>query len=260
MERALWSAVTGMKAQELALDTIANNMANISTSGFKKSQISFQDMLYSTLASPGAENSEGTTPGGIQIGHGTRVAGITKQFSQGSTVDTGKDLDVAVEGDGFFEVTMPDGTAAYTRDGSFRRNATGEVVTANGYKVPAFSAIDAGTTEINIAADGTFTTIVNGTLTTKSPVTLVRFPNPEGLRSIGRNLYTATDSSGAAQSGLVPGANGMGTLAQRSLESSNVNAAEELVNMITTQRAYEATSKAIKASDQMLGIANGLRQ
>ena len=260
MERALWSAVTGMKAQELALDTISNNMANISTSGFKKSQISFQDMLYSTLASPGAENSEGASPGGIQVGHGTRLGGISKQFTQGSLVQTDQPLNVAIEGDGFFEVTMPDGTPAYTRDGTFRQNATGEVVTTNGYKVPAFSSLDAGTTEINIASDGTFSTVVNGTMTTKSPVTLVRFPNPEGLRSIGRNLFTATDSSGSAQSGLAPGTNGMGTLAQNNVEASNVNAAEELVNMITVQRAYEATSKAIKASDQMLSIANSLRQ
>ena len=260
MERALWSAVTGMKAQELALDTIANNMANVSTSGFKKSQISFQDMLYSTLSSPGSQNSEGTLPGGIQIGHGTRLGGITKQFSQGSLVQTNQPLNVAIEGDGFFEVTLPDGTAAYTRDGTFRQNATGEIVTTNGYKVPAFSALDTGTTEINIASDGTFTTVVNGALTTKSPITLVRFPNPSGLRSIGHNLYQATESSGTAVSGQVPGNNGMGSLAQNNVEASNVNAAEELVNMITVQRAYEATSKAIKASDQMLGIANSLRQ
>jgi flagellar basal-body rod protein FlgG len=249
-----------MKAQELSLDTIANNMANINTTGFKKSQISFQDMLYSTLASPGAESGEGALPTGIQIGHGTRVSGISKQFSQGSMVETGKNLDVAIEGDGFFEVVLPDGTSAYTRDGSFRQNAAGEVVTANGYKVSAFSTIDSGTTEINIAADGSFSTVVNGALTTKSAVTLVRFSNPEGLRSIGRNLYVASEASGSAQSGVVPGTNGIGTLAQRHLESSNVNAAEELVAMITTQRAYEATSKAIKASDQMLGIANSLRQ
>jgi flagellar basal-body rod protein FlgG len=260
MERALWSAVTGMKAQELCLDTIANNMANINTTGFKKSQISFQDMLYSTLSSPGAESGEGSLPTGIQVGHGTRVAGIAKQFSQGSLVETGKNLDVAVEGDGFFEVILPDGTSAYTRDGSFRQSATGEVVTTNGYKVTAFGTIDPGTTEINIAADGAFSTVVNGTLTNKSAITLARFANPEGLRSIGRNLYVATDASGTAQTGVVPGTNGIGTLAQRHVESSNVNAAEELVAMITTQRAYEATSKAIKASDQMLGIANSLRQ
>jgi len=260
MERALWSAVTGMKAQELSLDTIANNMANINTTGFKKSQISFQDMLYSTLASPGAESGEGSLPTGIQIGHGTRVSGISKQFSQGSMVETGSNLDVAIEGEGFFEVVLPDGTSAYTRDGSFRQNAAGEVVTANGYKVSAFGTIDSGTTEVNIAADGSFSTVVNGALTTKSALTLVRFSNQEGLRSIGRNLYVASEASGSAQSGVAPGTNGIGTLAQRHLESSNVNAAEELVAMITTQRAYEATSKAIKASDQMLGIANSLRQ
>jgi flagellar basal-body rod protein FlgG len=259
MERALWSAVTGMKAQELSLDTIANNLANINTTGFKKSRIDFQDMLYSVLSSPGAESGEGEVPAGIQVGHGTRVSGISKHFAQGSLVETGKNLDVAIEGEGFFEVVMPDGTSAYTRDGSFCTNGAGQVVTSDGYKIAAFDSVDAGTTEINIAANGSVSTIVNGATVKKAPLTLVRFMNPEGLRSIGRNLYKETEATGTPQTGLVPGQNGVGTLAHRHLESSNVNAAEELVSMITTQRAYEATSKAIKASDQMLSIANGLR-
>lgn len=260
MERALWSAVTGMKAHELSMDTIANNLSNINTTGFKNSRISFQDMLYSALRTPGATSGEGEVPVGIQVGHGTRVSGISKNFQQGALVETGNQLDLAIEGDGFFEVLLPDGTYAYSRDGSFKTSGTGEVVTADGYKASGIDTVDQGTTEITIAPDGSFTSVVNGISVQKSKITLVRFNNPEGLRSIGKNLFTQTESSGDPQRGLNPGENGMGTIAQRYIEASNVNAAEELVNMITTQRAYEATSKAIKASDEMMGIANTLRR
>ena len=260
MERALWLAVSGMKAQELSLDTIANNLANVNTSGFKASKINFQDMLYSVLTTPGATSGETQIPNGVQIGLGTRVAEVARHFKQGALRDTGRDLDVAIEGDGFFEITLPDGTAAYTRDGSFRRTAAGEVVTVDGFQVSGFDTIDEGTTEITIASDGSFTTVVNGVLTPKTPITLTRFANPEGLRSIGRNLFQPTDSSGPAQTGLTPGETGMGSLAHRYVEQSSVSVAEELVNMITTQRAYEANSKAIKASDEMLEVANSLRR
>lgn len=248
-----------MRAQELSLDTIANNLANINTTGFKTSRISFQDMLYSALSTPGSETGENELPAGIQLGHGTRVSGISKSFEQGGLRNTGKDFDLAIEGAGFFEVVMPDGTSAYTRDGSFHLTANGTVVTGDGYTVAGFSNIDEGTTEVNIAANGAVSTVVNGQVTDNGQLTLVRFVNPEGLRSIGRNLYTETPASGAAQTGLEPGSEGAGTLAHRYLESSNVNAAEELVNMITTQRAYEATSKAIKTSDQMMSVVNQLR-
>lgn len=258
MERALWTAVTGMKAQELSLDTIANNLSNLNTTGFKSSRINFQDLLYSTLATPGAVSGEGSVPTGIQLGHGARVSGIAKHFSQGAMVQTDGPLDLAIEGDGFFEVNLPDGTRAYTRDGGFKVNAAGEVVTSDGYRVSGFDSIDPGTTEITITADGSFTTVVNGTATSKTKLTLTRFVNPEGLRAIGRNLFKETEASGSPQTGLNPGENGVGTIAQRYLESSNVNVAEELVGMITTQRAYEATSKAIKTSDEMLGTANAL--
>ncbi len=260
MERALWSAVTGMRAQELSLDTIANNLANVNTVGFKPSKVNFQDMLYSSLKTPGASTGDTNVPNGIQIGHGTRVAEISRSFKQGSLKETGRDLDLGIEGDGFFEVTLPDGTLAYTRDGSFRRTADGTVVTVDGYRVNGFDTIDDGTTEITIAPDGSFTAVVNGALVTKTRITLTRFPNPEGLRSIGRNLYVPTDASGDAQTGLTPGENGMGVIAHRFVETSSVNAAEELVNMILTQRAYEANSKAIKASDDMTEIANSLRR
>jgi flagellar basal-body rod protein FlgG len=254
----MWSAVTGMKAQELSLDMIANNLSNINTTSFKGSRANFQDLLYTVLRSPGATSGEGQVPGGIQVGHGTRVAGISKTFEQGPLVQTDNPLDIAVAGDGFFEVTLPDGTLAYTRDGSFRLSSGGEVVTTDGYRVSGFDTIEAGTTEITISPDGALSTVVNGTQVSKGRLTLVRFVNPEGLRSIGKNLYKETEASGSAQTGLMPGTSGVGSLNQRYLESSNINAAEELVNMITTQRAYEATSKVIRASDEMMSMANRL--
>jgi flagellar basal-body rod protein FlgG len=260
MERALWSAVTGMHAQELAMDTIANNLANINTTSFKSGRLQFQDMLYSALTTPGAANGDGEVPTGIQVGHGTRVASTAKQFTQGALVQTDRKLDVAIEGDGFFEVALPDGTSAFSRDGSFSINSNGEVVTSNGYRVVAFDSIDSGTTEINIAADGSMTNVVAGASVAKSRLSLARFVNPEGLRNIGRNLYQTTDASGEPLTGLNPGEQGVGALAQGYLEGSNVNAAAELVNMITTQRAYEASSKAIKASDEMMDTANNLRR
>ena len=259
MERALWSAVTGMRAQELSMDTLANNLANINTTGFKTSHISFQDMLYSSLRTPGADSGEGQVPVGIQVGHGTRVAGIARTFQQGALINTGGDFDMAIEGDGFFEVIMPDGDSGYTRDGAFKINGSGEVVTLDGYRVAGFDTIDPGTTDVTIAPDGGFTTVVNGVSTGKSRLTLVRFINPAGLRSIGKNLYKSTEASGDPQTGQNPGENGVGFIAQRHLEASNVNAAEQLVNMITSQRAYEAASKAIRASDEMMGQANNLR-
>lgn len=260
MERAMWSAVSGMKASEVSLDNIANNLANINTTAFKPGRVAFQDMLYTTLVTPGAANGDSEIPGGIQLGHGTKVAEVSKDFQQGALKETGGDLDLAIEGEGFFEVLMPDGTSAYTRDGSFRATSTGEVVTVEGYRVANFPALSTGTTEITIAPDGSVTTMVNGTPVTGQSLTLSRFTNPSGLRGIGHNLYLPTDASGPAQTGLAPGQDGMGLLNQRYLETSGVNAAEELVNMILTQRAYEANSKAIKATDDMSNMANNLRR
>jgi flagellar basal-body rod protein FlgG len=257
MERALWSAVTGMRAQELSLDVIANNLANVNTTGFKQSRVRFQDMLYASLIIPGAATADGEMSG-VQVGHGTRVAGATRGFTQGGLMETGKLLDFAIEGDGFFEVIMPDGRSAFTRDGSFNMNGAGEVVTSDGYRVAGFDAIDQGTTEVTVSRDGSFTAVVNGAVVEKGQVTLARFLNPEGLRSMGQNLYEETEASGSPETGLTPGENGVGGLAHRYLERSNVNTATELVNMITTQRAYEATSKAIRASDEMLTVANQL--
>ncbi len=257
MQRALWSAVTGMRAQELSLDVISNNLANVNTTGFKNSRVRFQDMLYASLVIPGSISADGEV-GGIQVGHGTRVAGAARQFTQGAMMETGNALDFAIEGDGFFEIILPDGGSAFSRDGAFIMNGAGEVVTSDGYRVAGFDVIDPGTTEITIARDGSFTAIVNNAQVQKGRITLARVLNPEGLRSIGRNLYQETEASGAPETGLLPGENGVGGLAQRYLERSNVNTATELVNMITTQRAYEATSKAIRASDEMLSVANQL--
>lgn len=260
MERALWSAASGMRAQELFVDMIANNLANVNTTAFKQSRINFHDLLYSSLATPGATTGETQLPTGIQIGLGTRVACIAKLFGQGSLRTTGADFDFAIEGDGFFEILMPDGTSAYTRDGSFKINSSGEIITNDGFRVNGFDTIDQNTTEITVASDGSFTTVVNSENVQKSRIPLVRFLNPEGLRSIGRNLYLATEASGEPQTGANPGENGAGTIAHRHLEMSNVKVADELVNMITAQRAYEASSKAIKASDEMMGEANSLRR
>lgn len=257
MERALWSAVTGMRAQEMSLDVISNNLANVNTTGFKNSRIRFQDLLYASLVIPGAASADGEV-GGVQVGHGTRVAGTTRGHSQGALMETGNMLDFAIEGDGFFEIQMPDGKSAYTRDGGFTMNGSGEVITSDGYRVAGFDTIDPGTTEVTVAHDGSFTAIVNGVSVTKGRITLARFLNPECLRAIGRNLFQETEASGAPETGLNPAENGLGGLAHRYLEKSNVNTATELVNMITTQRAYEATSKAIRASDEMLSVANQL--
>ncbi len=257
MERALWSAVTGMRAQELSLDVISNNLANVNTAGFKHSRVRFQDMLYASLVTPGAAGADGEVVG-VQVGHGTRVAGATRAFTQGALIGTDNPLDFAIEGDGFFEIRLPDGQTAFTRDGAFNMNGAGEVITTDGYRVAGVDNIDPGTTEITIARDGSFTAVVNGINVNKGRVTLARFLNPEGLRSIGRNLYLETEASGAVETGLTPGEAGVGGIAQRYLEKSNVNTATELVNMITTQRAYEATSKAIRTSDEMLMTANQL--
>jgi flagellar basal-body rod protein FlgG len=249
-----------MRAQELAMDTIANNLANVSTDGFKSSRISFQDMLYTSMKTPGATIGNGELPNGIQIGHGTRVSEISRTFTQGSLRETGRELDMAIEGEGFFEILLPDGSLAYTRDGTFRKTAAGEIVTADGYRLNGADTLDEGTTEVNIGSDGSFTAIVDGNTVTKTSITLTRFTNPEGLRSIGRNLYVPSEGSGAALTGNVPGENGIGTLAHHYVEASNVNVAEELVNMIRAQRAFDANSKAIKASDEMMSTANELRR
>jgi len=252
MNLSLYSAATGMEAQQLNLNTIANNLANVNTIGFKRSKIEFQDLLYQKPRSAGAEAAGGNViPTGIEIGNGSRVAATSKVFTQGQVTQTGKELDIAIQGDGFFEVQRPDGTTAYTRDGSFKLNASGQVVTSDGLPVlSGFQAVPTGTTSISIAETGEVTVEgASGSQTYR--ISLTRFANPAGLKSLGGNLYEETNASGTPEQGN-PGEQGFGQVLQRYLEGSNVNIVEEMVNLIVAQRAYEINSKSIQTSDEML--------
>ena len=257
MNLSLYSAATGMEAQELNLNTIANNLANVNTPGFKRSKIEFQDLLYQKPRSAGSDAGSGNlVPTGIEVGNGTKVAATSKVFTQGQVSQTGQQLDIAIQGDGFFEVQQPDGTIAYTRDGSFKLNAQSQVVTADGMPVlSGFKTIQSGATTINISQTGSVSVQgPNGVQTFQ--LTLARFPNPSGLDSLGGNLDGETPASGAAQVGQV-GQGGFGSTLQGYLESSNVSIVEEMVNLITAQRAYEINSKSVQASDEMLqNVAN----
>jgi flagellar basal-body rod protein FlgG len=260
MNLSLYSAATGMEAQELNLNTIANNLANVNTPGFKRSKIEFQDLLYSKPRAAGADSGNGNlVPTGIEVGNGTKVAATSKVFTQGQVAQTGQNLDLAVQGDGLFEVTQADGTIAYTRDGSFKLNAQGQVVTADGLPVGSgFQTIQTGATSINISSTGSVT--VNGPSGPQNfQLTLSRFPNESGLESLGGNLYGETPASGAPQTGQA-GQAGYGNIQQGYLESSNVNIVEEMVNLITAQRAYEINSKSVQASDNMLQNVANMKQ
>ncbi len=260
MIRALWTSASGMEAQQMNLDVIANNLANVNTPGFKKSNVQFQEMMYDTEKAPGASTSDSTTgPSGIQVGYGAKPVATVRNFSQGNIQSSGNPLDVAIQGKGFYKVELPDGTFAYSRDGSFVVNADGQMVTNQGYKVSGVGQVDPKATDIAIGSDGAISATVNNVAVKISPITLTDFPNPEGLKSLGDNLYQETGASGNAVDGQIPGQNGMGTLAQGYIETSNVQVVEEMVQMIQAQRAYEINSKAIQASDDMLGMANNLR-
>ncbi len=252
MNMSLYSAATGMEAQQLNLNTIANNLANVNTPGFKRSKIEFQDLLYQKPRASGAEAGGGNVvPTGIEVGNGSRVAATGKVFTQGQLNHTGEQMDLAIQGDGFFEVQRPDGTLAYTRDGSFKLNAQGQVVTNDGMPVlSGFQAVPPGTTNISISETGEVTYQgANGNTTFR--LTVTRFANPGGLRSMGGNLYEETESSGAPEVG-APGELGYGSIMQGYSEASNVNIVEEMVNLIVAQRAYEINSKSIQTSDEML--------
>jgi flagellar basal-body rod protein FlgG len=258
MTQALWIAKTGLDAQQTRMSVISNNLANVNTAGFKRDRANFEDLLYQTVRQPGGSTSEQTQlPTGLQIGTGVRVAATAKNFSQGNLSNTGNALDVAVNGRGFFEVLMPDGTSAYTRDGSFQINSQGEMVTNSGYPVQPGLQLPQGTQSVTIGADGTVTAQVPGQAdpVQVGSLTLVDFVNPAGLQAKGENLYAETGASGPAQQG-TPGTSGLGTLIQGSVEGSNVNVVEELVSMIETQRAYETNAKAISTVDNMLGYLN----
>jgi flagellar basal-body rod protein FlgG len=260
MLRALYSSAAGMQSQQVNLDVISNNLANVSTTGYKKSKAEFQDLLYETTRSAGADQGAGNQlPTSVQIGHGSQLVATSKVFTTGDVVQTGERLDLAIKGDGFLEVQLPDGTKAYTRDGGLKTDSTGRVVTTDGYAVQGgWQPIAAGTTSITISSSGEVsTTSATGSQTFR--VQLARFANPAGLTSIGGNLFKETLGSGTAELGN-PGENGFGTLQQGYLEKSNVNVVEEMVNLILAQRAYEVNSKAVQASDEMMQMSNNLQR
>jgi flagellar basal-body rod protein FlgG len=246
----------------LNIDVISNNLANVSTSGFKKSRADFQDLLYQTLRSPGVSSSADTqVPTGIQVGHGVRPAATQKMFTQGEFQTTENELDMAIEGDGFFQVVQPNGETAYTRAGSFKIDSDGRVVTSDGFPMEPEITIPTDAISLSIGTDGTVSVLLaNETEGTEiGQIELADFTNPAGLKSIGRNLYLPTASSGDATVG-TPGEDGYGTIAQGYLELSNVSVVDEMVNMIVAQRAYETNSKTIQASDEMLQTATNLRR
>jgi flagellar basal-body rod protein FlgG len=249
-----------MEAQQLNLDNISNNLANVNTTGYKKSKIEFQDLLYETTRAPGAEQGNGTQlPTGLQMGHGSRVVATSKVFTEGELTQTGERLDLAIQGDGFFQVQLADGTLAYTRDGALKTGSDGRITTSDGLIVQGgFQPIPAGTTGVTISADGEVTT-TSSSGSQNFQVQLVRFANPAGLQSVGSNLYIETPASGTAETG-TPGQNGFGSLQQGYLEMSNVKVVEEMVNMIVAQRAYEVNSKAVQAADEMMQQSNNLRR
>lgn len=254
MIRSLWISKTGLDAQQIQMDVIANNLANVSTSGFKRSRAVFEDLLYQTMRQPGAATSQQTqAPTGLQLGTGVRPVATERIFTQGNLQQTGNDKDVAIQGAGFFSVLMPDGTTSYTRDGAFHVDNQGQLVTASGFAVQPAITIPASAKSIAVGRDGVVTITQQGVVqpTQIGQLQLAMFVNPAGLESKGENLYAETGASGNPNQG-TPGSNGFGTLSQGYTETSNVNVVEELVSMIQTQRAYEINSKAITTSDQML--------
>ena len=253
MLRAFSTSATGMAAQETMVNVIANNLANINTTGFKRSQVAFQDLLYTKLRQSGAEVSSGVTaPSGIEVGSGVRSVATVKVFSGGELENTMRKLDVAILGQGFLQVTMPNGNTRYTRDGSLQKNAEGALVTSSGHTIEPSITIPADTVSLDIAKDGSVNVMdSSGTISSVGILQLVRFPNPSGLSSEGDNLLAETDASGTPTTG-TPGQDGLGSIQGGFLEKSNVQMISELVNLITAQRAYEINSRAIRAGDEML--------
>lgn len=254
MIRSLWIAKTGMEAQQTQLDTISHNLANVGTNGFKRSHAVFEDLIYQNLRQAGANNTDQTqVPTGLQLGLGVRTVATSRNFSQGSLQQTTNNLDMAIKGKGFFQVTMPDGTTGYTRDGSFQVDPNGQLVTNNGLVLQPGITIPAGAQTVTIGQDGTvsISTAGQAAVQTVGQVQLANFVNPAGLEPLGQNLYAETTASGTPLAGAA-GTNGLGSIQQGFVETSNVNVVEELVSMIQTQRAYELNSKAIQTSDQML--------
>ncbi len=258
MNQSMWVSMTGLDAQQTNMTVISNNLANVNTVGFKQGRAVFEDLLYQTVRQPGAQSSQDTQlSSGLMLGTGVRTVATEKIFTQGNLMQTNNSLDIAVEGRGFFQILMPDGTLAYSRDGAFQLDSQGQMVTASGYLVQPGITIPNNTQSITVGQDGTVSVLVAGSSTPSQvgDIQLADFINPTGLQPIGQNLYVETGASGAPQSG-TPGLNGLGKLVQGSLETSNVNTVEELVKMIETQRAYEMNSKAISTADQMLQYVN----
>ncbi len=262
MMRALWTAASGMNTQTSNINVIANNLANVNTTGFKRSRPDFQDLMYQTYQNPGAPSTNADQiPVGIQFGMGVKLAAVSKQFSQGDFSHTNGPLDMAIEGEGFFQVQLPDGNTGYTRAGAFKTDSNGRIVTPEGYPMLPEVVIPNDSTKLTIGTDGSISVVQAGqnTPSTIGNIELANFINPAGLSSIGRNFYLESEASGNATTG-TPGQTSLGTIVQNFLEMSNVDVATEMVNMIVGQRAYEANSKAITTSDEMLQLANNLKR
>ncbi|MCC6748505.1 MAG: flagellar basal-body rod protein FlgG [Deltaproteobacteria bacterium] len=254
MLRALSTAATGMEAQQSKLDVVANNLANVNTAGFRKSRTDFADLLYETIRAPGTAAAEGReVPVGVQIGHGTKLVATQMDLGQGQLKQTDNPLDMAIEGDGFFAVSTPDGRTAYTRAGTFKTDSQGQLTTADGNILDPAVSIPADATKVTIGKDGTISALLAGQTqpTQLGKIQLVTFPNPAGLSRVGGNLFLPSQASGEAKQG-APGTNGMGTIAQGFVELSNVKVVEEMIELIVGQRAYEANSRVVRAADEML--------
>ncbi len=262
MIRALFTSATGMEAQKINIDVIANNLANVNTVGYKKARADFQELYYQTEKMPGGISAEGSQiPSGIQIGLGVRPAAVQKVFTQGDFVQTNNKLDLAIEGEGFFQIQMPDGNTAYTRSGAFKLDSEGRIVNSEGFLISPNITIPANTLSITFGTDGKVTVVQAGSNTPVEigQIQIAKFTNPAGLRSIGRNLFEATEASGAATVAN-PGTDGIGTITQGFVEMSNVNVVEEMINMIISQRAYEIASKAIQATEDIIQMTNNLKR
>lgn len=260
MIRSLWTGTTGMNAQQLNIDVIANNLANVNTTGFKKSNVDFQDLLYQKAKVPGSQTSDDTeSPTGILVGLGVKPAAVTKVFTQGDLILTENELDVAIEGKGFFQIEAPDGNIKYTRAGAFKRDSTGRMTSSDGYPLIPEITIPDGAQEITISETGIVSAILDDdtTSTELGNIELVTFTNPSGLAAIGQSLFEETGSSGTATIG-TPGDDGVGSLIQNFLEGSNVNIVEEVANTITAQRAFEINSNIVQTSDEMMQTVNDL--
>jgi flagellar basal-body rod protein FlgG len=260
MLRALYSAAAGMQSQQMNLDVISNNLANVNTTGYKKSKLEFQDLLYQTSRAAGSDQGGGNQlPSSLQIGQGSIPVSTQRVFTGGDLTHTGQNLDIAIQGDGFFQVQLSDGTLAYTRDGALKTDSQGRIVTSDGYPLQGgFQPVPAGTTNISISASGAGTYATAGG-STNFQLQVARFNNPGGLEAMGHNLYKETSASGTPELGN-PGQNGFGELQQGSLELSNVQVVEEMVNLILAQRAYEVNSKAVQAADEMMQQSNNMHR